>query len=66
MRRRGQFAGSDLVRSNVCAAPELHDWIAQEFAKEVPATKERRGAREERNANRQPRNPKKAGKEGQG
>ncbi|CAK0873100.1 unnamed protein product [Prorocentrum cordatum] len=60
------FLGSDLARGNACVAPQLQDWIAQELAREVSAMKERRRAREERIANRQPRNTKKAGDKEQG
>lgn len=48
------FMGSDLVRGNVCVAPELRSWMAEELNGEVAIAKERRQAREERQLTRAP------------
>ena len=58
---RHLFHGASGTRGNLCIAPALQKFIAEEMAKESAVLKERRKAREERSVAR----PKKAGKGGE-
>ena len=44
------YLGGGHTRGNLCIAPELNAWISEELQKESAVLKERRKAREERNA----------------